>query len=183
MNKSIGAMVVLATYSSMCFVQQPWNIAIRCDDSVVSQTLAEFVTDLGNSTFHVDTAELTNRLEDADSKVEILITSVEQSGENGVEYLQSMHKKHPKVAVMLNTNGGTSLFATEAKSCGVHYFLREPIRLSGLEFYLSRFSEIHEELAKKNKSNGTSKVMFASGPVAVPTTLAKSGTANMHRCC
>ena len=49
-----------------------------------------------------------------------------------------MHQQHPTIAVILITNGGTDLSASEAASCGVHFFLREPIRLSELELYLTR---------------------------------------------
>lgn len=44
-----------------------------------------------------------------------------------------------QVAVILITNGGYGLSPSKAESCGVQNFLRNPIRLSELEFYLSRF--------------------------------------------
>ena len=113
----------------------PLVIYVGSDDQVVEQTLIDFLSDLGNQAAGFDSnADLTSKL--ASSPADVVITSldyVSQDGADGIQFLQQIHQKFPKVAVILITNGGPDISASEAASCGVRYFLREPIRLSELE--------------------------------------------------
>ena len=117
----------------------PLVIYVEHDDPVVEQTLLEFLTDLGNTAVAIGSDdELREKLETNDPKPDVLITSLANGDEDGFELLRQMHQQHPKIALILITNGGRSLSASEAAACGVHAFLREPIRLSELELYLTR---------------------------------------------
>ena len=82
--------------------------------------------------------DLREKLETSDPKPDVVITSLAEGDEDGFELLQQTHQQYPKIAIILITNGGRSLTASEAASCGVHAFLREPIRLSELELHLTR---------------------------------------------
>jgi DNA-binding NtrC family response regulator len=117
----------------------PLVIYVEHDNAVVEQTLVEFLTDLGNTAVAIGSDdELREKLKAADPKADVLITSLGNGDEDGFELLQQTHQQYPKLAVMLITNGGRDLTASEAAKCGVHFFLREPIRLSELELYLTR---------------------------------------------
>lgn len=121
---------------------RPLVIYIGSEDPIMGQTLIEFTIDLGNHAGGFESnADLSAKLAQTEPKVDVVITSldfVSQDDANGIQFLQQMHQQHPNVALILITNGGTDLSASEAASCGVHYLLREPIRLSELELYLTR---------------------------------------------
>lgn len=117
----------------------PLVIYVEHDDPVVEQTLLEFLTDLGNTAVAIGSGDdLRAKLATADPKADVLITSLANGDEGGFELLQQTHQQYPEIVVILITNGGKSLTASEATSCGVTAFLREPIRLSELELYLTR---------------------------------------------
>lgn len=82
--------------------------------------------------------DLRKKLETSDPKPDVLITSLADGNEDGLQLLQQTHQQYPELAIILITNGGRSLSASEAASCGLTAFLREPIRLSELELYLTR---------------------------------------------
>ena len=114
-------------------------IYVDHDDPVVEQTLLEFLTDLGHTTIACDFFdEVQTKLEASDPKPQMVLTNVITRDLEAIELLRETHEQHPNVALALITNGGRNLSATEAVSCGVYAFLREPLRLSELELYLTR---------------------------------------------
>jgi len=114
-------------------------IYVDHDDPVVEQTLLEFLTDLGDSATACGSFdEVRTKLETNDPKPQAVITNVIERDVEATELLRETHQKHPNVPFVLITNGGRNLSATEAASCGVYAFLREPLRLSELELYLTR---------------------------------------------
>jgi DNA-binding NtrC family response regulator len=114
-------------------------IYVDHDDPVVEQTLLEFLTDLGHSATRCGSFdEVQTKLETSDPKPQMVITNVITRDLEAMELLRETHEQHPTVAMALITNGGRNLSATEAASCGVYAFLREPLRLSELEIYLTR---------------------------------------------
>lgn len=123
-------------------VTNSFTIYIGHQDPVVDQTLIEFLNDLGNQAAGFDSdADLRAKLALTDPQADVVITSLEfvSVGDvDSVALLQQMHQQHPTVALILITNGGRKLSASESASCGVIAFLREPIRLSELEHYLTR---------------------------------------------
>ena len=114
-------------------------IYVQYEEPVVEQTLLEFLTDLGNTAVRITSDDdLRETLEDSDPKPDVLITSLAKDNQDGFEQLRQTHQQYPQLAIILITNGGRSLSATEAAACGITAFLREPIRLSELELYLTR---------------------------------------------
>lgn len=114
-------------------------IYVQNDDPVVEQVLLEFLDDLGNTAVQIGSdGDLREKLETSDPKPDVIITSLTDADEDSFQLLQQTHQKYPELALILITNGGRSLSASEAASCGVQAFLREPIRLSELELYLTR---------------------------------------------
>ena len=113
-------------------------IYVCIDNPIVEQTLLEFLTDLGYTALPAGSDDdLSEMLEASDPKPDVLITSLGNAGMDDSKLLQKTHQQYPKLALILITNGGRSLSASEAESCGVIAFLREPIRLSELELYLT----------------------------------------------
>ena len=82
--------------------------------------------------------EVQTKLDTSDPKPQMVLTNVITRDLEAIELLRETHEQHPNVALALITNGGRNLSATEAASCGVFAFLREPLRLSELELYLTR---------------------------------------------
>lgn len=118
---------------------RPLVIYVGHDDPVVLQTLLEFLTDLGHAAFPFRSDdELRTKLETSSPKPDVVITSLAAGDPEGFELLRQTHQQHPQIALVLITNSGRGLSAAEAASCGLHAFLREPIRLSELELYLTR---------------------------------------------
>jgi DNA-binding NtrC family response regulator len=114
-------------------------IYVDHDDPVVEQTLLEFLADLGDSATACGSFdEVRTKLDTSDPKPQAVITNLITRDLEAMKLLRQTHEQHPNVALMLITNGGRNLSATEAASCGVYAFLREPIRLSELELYLTR---------------------------------------------
>ena len=114
-------------------------IYVQNYDPVVEQILLEFLDDLGNTAVQIGSDDdLREKLETSDPKPDVIITSLSDADEDSFQLLQQTHQQSPELAVILITNGGRSLSAAEAASCGVQAILREPIRLSELELYLSR---------------------------------------------
>ena len=114
-------------------------IYVDHDDPVVEQTLLEFLTDLGHTPTACDSFdEVQTKLDTSDPKPQMVLTNVITRDLEAIELLRETHEQHPNVALALITNGGRNLSATEAASCGVYAFLREPLRLSELELYLTR---------------------------------------------
>jgi DNA-binding NtrC family response regulator len=118
---------------------RPLVIYVEHDDPVVEQTLLEFLTDLGHTAVPIGSDDdLLAKLAASDPKPDVLITSLAGGDGDGFDLLRQTHQQHPEVALILITNGGRSLTASEAAPCGVTALLREPIRLSELELYLTR---------------------------------------------
>ena len=114
-------------------------IYVDHDDPVVEQTLLEFLTDLGHTATACDSfEEVQTKLDTSDPKPQMVLTNVITRDLEAIELLRETHEQHPNVALALITNGGRNLSATEAASCGVFAFLREPLRLSELELYLTQ---------------------------------------------
>ena len=119
--------------------RSPLLIYVDHDDPVVRQTLLEFLTDLGDSATACGSFdEVRTKLETSDPKPQAVITNVIERDVDAHELLRKTHEQHPNVVLVLITNGGRNLSAAEAASCGVFAFLREPLRLSELELYLTR---------------------------------------------
>jgi DNA-binding NtrC family response regulator len=116
----------------------PLVIYVQNDNPVVEQTLLDFLGDLGNKAVAVRDDDLSEKLKTSDPTPDLLITSLPDNEEGGFELLRQTHQQYPELAVFLITNGGRALSAIAATECGVNAFLREPIRLSELEFYLTR---------------------------------------------
>lgn len=108
----------------------------------VRQTLIEFATDLENRAAGFNSADdLRVRLAQTNPQTDAVIANLDSLSNveaDAIAFLQQMHQQHPTVALMMITNGGADLTAREAAECGVHFFLREPIRLSEVEYYLTR---------------------------------------------
>jgi DNA-binding NtrC family response regulator len=123
-------------------MSRPLVIYINHPDQVVKQTLLEFVDDLGNQGTGFESGDdMRAKLAQINPKADMVIASLESISDvnrEGIAFFQQIHQQYPELAVTLITNGGGNLTASEAASCGVRYFLREPIRLSELELYLTR---------------------------------------------
>jgi hypothetical protein len=121
---------------------RPLVIYINHPDQIVKQTLLEFADDLGNRAAGFDSGDdLQAKWAGNDAKADVVITSlaaIANVDSEAITFFQKMHQHQPTVALILITDGGTDLTASEAAECGVHFFLREPIRLSEVEFYLTR---------------------------------------------
>lgn len=114
-------------------------IYVDHDDPVVMLTLLEFLTDLGHAATRCGSFdEVQTKLETSVPKPQVVLTNLITRDLEGMERLRETHEQHPNVSLVLITNGGRNLSATEAASCGVCAFLREPLRLSELELYLTR---------------------------------------------
>ena len=117
-------------------------IYINHPDQIVKQTLLEFAEDLGNRAAGFDSADdLRTKLALTDPKADAVIASLESISNldaEAITFFQQMKQQDPIVALILINNGGNGVSASEAASCGVQFFLREPIRLSELELYLTR---------------------------------------------
>ena len=109
----------------------PLVIYINHPDQVVKQTLLEFVDDLGNQAVGFESGdELRAKLAQTDPKTDAVIASLESISNvdaYSITFFQEMHQQHPTVALILSTNGGYDLSASEAASCGLG---RVPIRYS-----------------------------------------------------
>ena len=119
---------------------KPLVIYVENDDPVTENVLVEFLTDLGDTALPIRSDEdLLERLKTSDPKPDVLITSLADGDEDAFELLRQAHQQDPDESVILVTNDRTrNLTASEAASCGVIAFLREPIRLAELEIYLNR---------------------------------------------
>ena len=114
-------------------------VCVDHDDPVVMQTLLEFLVDLEHTAIACDSFyEVETKLATSDPKPQIVLTNIVTRDLEAVKLLQSTHAKHPNVTLLLITSGDRNLSVTEAASCGVYAFLREPLRLSELELYLMR---------------------------------------------
>lgn len=117
------------------------QVAVVDRDGLVRQTLAGFVADLGYvpSRF-VTVSELWEAVQRGDGTPDVVVSELSQNGHDPRYVLYQLHRARPWVPVFLTDACGLRLDAAEAVACGVHAWLRKPIRLAELELLLHRAS-------------------------------------------
>jgi len=118
------------------------RVCIVGEESIVTQTLRGFLSDLGHQVAVIGTTdELLDRL--AVQPVDVVITDLHMPG--NVAPIREVHQRHPDVAIVMMTAGHPPLSMEEALSCGVYAYLHKPISLAELELLLVRLSERHSQ--------------------------------------
>jgi len=115
------------------------QVAVVDRDALVRQTLKGFVDDLGYaSTDYVTVSELWASVQRGDGTPNLIVTELAQNGHDPRSVLFQLHRARPWVPVLLTDSCGLRLDAAEAVACGVHAWLRKPVRLAELELLLHR---------------------------------------------
>ena len=115
------------------------RVAVIDRDDLVRHTLAGFVTDLGyEATRHVNVSELWEAVQRGDGAPDVVVTELAKNGHDPRRILFDLHRARPWIPVLLTDACGLRLDAAEAVACGVHAWLRKPIRLAELELLLHR---------------------------------------------
>jgi len=117
------------------------QVAVVDRDALVRQTLAGFVGDLGYvASAHAVVSELWASVQRGDGTPDVVVTELAENGHDPRHVLYELHRARPWVPVFLTDACGLRLDAAEAVACGVHAWLRKPVRLSELELLLHRAS-------------------------------------------
>lgn len=119
------------------------RICLVGEESIVTETLLGFLSDLGHQVSHVHSAyELPDHF--ASLMADLVIVDLPGSGDSVP--LRKVHQQYPHVAVVVMTVGPLPLSMEEALSCGVYAHLHKPISFAELELLLVRLSERHAEV-------------------------------------
>lgn len=114
-------------------------VAVVDRDELVRSTLTGFVRDLGYQvTGHATVDELWNAVLRGEGTPGLVIAELAQNGHDPRRVLFELHRARPWVPVLVTDTCGLRLDAAEAVACGVHAWLRKPIRLAELELLLHR---------------------------------------------
>ena len=118
------------------------RICLVGEESIATQTLQEFLSDLGHNVISVRSShELLDQLKFRSA--DVMIANLGMAGND--TWIREVHRRYPEVAIVLMTTGHPSLSAEEALSYGVYAYLHKPISLAELELLLVRLSERHAE--------------------------------------
>ena len=83
--------------------------------------------------------------------VDVILSDVRMPGMNGLEFLSTVHEKHPDVPLILLTAYGSVETAVEAMKAGAYDFLTKPVNLDHLDILVNRAVAERELRAKTSE--------------------------------
>jgi len=126
------------------------QICIFLDDHIITDTLQEFLSDLGHEVicFHIG-YDFLEEMEGCALKGDLIITELTPDGKIDNKVICEIHQRHSNAPVILVTDTGSILSPEMAISCGVHAYLRKPISFAELELLLARLADKSSEMKTK----------------------------------
>jgi DNA-binding NtrC family response regulator len=111
------------------------------NDSILIETLSDFLSNLGYGVRTIKSTELLDNLDKEPQPVDVIIGDFCMPSDRIVALISEVHKRYPTTTTILITDYNYVLSNQDAISYGVHAYLRKPIRLYELELMLFRLSE------------------------------------------
>ncbi len=110
-------------------------------------TVLDFVRELGYAAGCCGWSESVQRGEEMLGCADVLIVEPPVSGAEALGVIRRMHRLRPTAPIILIKRDGFAVPFSDAMSCGVHAYLRQPLHLAELELMLARLAEAMEPRA------------------------------------